>query len=207
MQISRIDASFVKSFCSSELILLAIFAILALDLPASILGSKHFSTRGGSILIIYFMKLKEKIISDLKEAMKAGDALRRDTLRMLDSAIKNVEIEKKKREEGLSEEETFEVISRAVKQRQDSIRQFIDGGRPELAEKEREELDVLMLYMPEQLDEDAVRKVIKEAISSTEAKSASDMGKVMGIAMGKLKGQADGNKVRKIVSEELEKLC
>jgi uncharacterized protein YqeY len=153
------------------------------------------------------MTLKEKIISDLKEAMKAGDVLRRDTLRMLDSAIKNVEIEKKKREEGLSDDETFEVISRAVKQRQDSIKQFIDGGRPELAEKEKEELDILMIYMPEQLDDEAVRNVVKESLSATGAKSAADMGKVMGVAMGKLKGQADGNKVRQIVSEELEKLC
>lgn len=153
------------------------------------------------------MKLKEKITSDLKEAMKAGDALRRDTLRMLDSAIKNVEIEKKKREEGLSEDETLEVISRAVKQRQDSIKQFIDGGRPELAEKEQEELAVLMVYMPEQLDDSVVRKIVEEVIFTTGAKSAADMGKVMGVVMGRLKGQADGNKVRQIVSEELEKNC
>lgn len=153
------------------------------------------------------MKLKEKITSDLKEAMKAGDALRRDTLRMLDSAIKNVEIEKKKREEGLNEDETLEVISRAVKQRQDSIKQFIDGGRPELAEKEQEELTILMVYMPEQLDDNVVRKIVEEVISTTGAKSAADTGKVMGAVMGKLKGQADGNKVRQIVSEELEKNC
>jgi len=152
------------------------------------------------------MKLKEKITSDLKGAMKAGDVLRRDTLRMLDSAIKNVEIEKKKRETGLEEEEVLEVVSRAVKQRQDSIKQYEDGGRPELAQKEKEELDILMEYMPEQLDDDAIRSAVTEIIAATGAASASDMGKVMGAVMAKVKGQADGNKVRQIVSEELEKI-
>lgn len=152
------------------------------------------------------MKLKEKITSDLKGAMKAGDVLRRDTLRMLDSAIKNVEIEKKKRETGLEEEEVLEVVSRAVKQRQDSIKQYEDGGRPELAQKEKEELDILMEYMPEQLDDDAIRSAVAEVIAATGAASPSDMGKVMGAVMAKVKGQADGNKVRQIVSEELEKI-
>lgn len=155
---------------------------------------------------IKFMKLKEKITSDLKGAMKAGDVLRRDTLRMLDSAIKNVEIEKKKRETGLEEEEVLEVVSRAVKQRQDSIKQYEDGGRPELAQKEKEELDILMEYMPEQLDDDAIRSAVAEVIAATGAASPSDMGKVMGAVMTKVKGQADGNKVRQIVSEELEKI-
>ena len=152
------------------------------------------------------MSLKQKIQSDLKEAMKAGDVLRRDTLRMLDSAIKNVEIEKKKRETGLGEEEILEVVSRAVKQRQDSIKQYEDGGRPELAQKEKEELNILMEYMPEQLDDDAIRSAVVEAIVAAGAVSVSDMGKVMGVVMAKIKGQADGNKVRQIVAEELAKI-
>lgn len=152
------------------------------------------------------MTLKEKITSDLKEAMKAGETKRRDTLRLLDSAIKNSEIEKKKREEGLSDEEVLEVITRAVKQRQDSIKQFEDGGRPELAEGEKEELAILMPYLPEQLSDDEVTKFVEEAITETGAKSAADLGKVMGIAMGKMKGKADGNLVRKIASEILSKM-
>jgi len=150
------------------------------------------------------MTFKQKIIADLKEAMKAGDTVKRDTLRMLDSAIKNVEIEKKKREEGLTDEEILEVVSRSVKQRKDSIEQFVSGGRPELAEKERVEIAILMQYMPEQMSEEKVREVVKEIITQTGATSKADIGKVMGQAMGKLKGQADGNLVKKIAEEMLQ---
>lgn len=152
------------------------------------------------------MTLKEKIISDLKEAMKAGDTKKRDTLRLLDSAVKNTEIEKKKRETGLSDEEVLEVISRAVKQRQDSIKQFEEGGRPELAEGEKEELAILMPYLPEQLSEEKIRQVVEETIFQMEAKSSADLGKVMGSVMGKLKGRADGNLVRIIANEILSKM-
>lgn len=150
------------------------------------------------------MNLKEKIISDLKDAMRSGDTVKRDTLRFLDSAIKNAEIEKKKKETGLNDEEILEVIARSVKQRNDSIKQYIDGGRPELADKEKAELEILMPYLPKQLSEDEIRKVVKEIISSAGTVSASDMGKVMGQAMRKLKGKADGNIVKKIVGEELQ---
>ena len=147
--------------------------------------------------------LKQKIISDLKEAMKSGDTFKRDTLRMLDSMIKNTEIEKLKKEEGLSDAEVQEVIARAVKQRKDSVAQYTSGGRPELAEKENQEIEILMGYMPEQMGEDKVREVVKEIIAQTGATSKADIGKVMGTAMGKLKGQADGNVVKKIAEELL----
>lgn len=149
------------------------------------------------------MSLKEKITQDLKDAMKSGDSFKRDTLRLLDSAIKNAEIEKKKRETGLGDEEILEVVSRAVKQRNDSIRQFIDGGRPELAEKEKAELEIIKAYLPEQLGEDEIRLVVKEIIAGAGEVKPSDMGKIMGQAMGKLKGKADGNIVKKIVGEEI----
>lgn len=151
------------------------------------------------------MTLKEQIIADLKEAMKAGDTVRRDTLRMLDSMVKNTEIEKKKRETGLSDEEVLEVIAKAVKQRQDSIRQFEEGGRPELAEKEKEEIAVLQPYLPAQLSDDALAAIVLEVITQTGAQSAADLGKVMGQVMGKVKGQADGNRVREMVKSQLEK--
>jgi uncharacterized protein len=150
------------------------------------------------------MNLKEKIIGDLKDAMKAGDTAKRDTLRLIDNAIKNTEIEKKKRETGLSEEEILEVLGRAVKQRQDSIKQFSDGGRPELAAKEQTELDIIMPYLPAQLSEDEIRVIVKTIIAETGAAGMSDIGKVMGQAMGKMKGKADGNVVKKIVGEELK---
>ena len=148
--------------------------------------------------------LKEKIIADLKDAMKSGDAKKRDTLRLLDSAIKNTEIEKKKREEGLSDEEIVEVVARSIKQRKDSVSQYEAGGRPELAENEKAEIAILSVYMPEQLGEDEIRKVVKEIMATTGMSSKSEMGKVMGQAMSKLKGQADGNAVKKIVEEELQ---
>ncbi|HRY28154.1 MAG TPA: GatB/YqeY domain-containing protein [Candidatus Moranbacteria bacterium] len=150
------------------------------------------------------MSLKEKITADLKDAMKSGDAKKRDTLRLLDSAIKNTEIEKKKRETGLSDEEIIEVVARSIKQRKDSVAQYEAGGRPELAENEKAEIEILSVYMPEQMSEEKIREAVKEIIAATGMTSKADMGKVMGQAMGKLKGQADGNVVKKIVEEELQ---
>lgn len=149
------------------------------------------------------MSLKKQIIEDLKQAMKSGDTMKRDTLRMLDSMIKNVEIEKKKREEGLADKEVEQVISRAIKQRKDATAQFKAGGRPELAEKEEKEANILLSYMPEQMSEDELRRQIKAVINETGAIGKSDMGRVMGAAMKSLKGRSDGQTVKKIVEEEL----
>jgi len=151
------------------------------------------------------MTLKEQIILDLKTAMKAGDAVRRDTLRLIDSAIKNVEIEKNKREVGLTEEEILEVIARAVKQRQDSIRQFEAGGRPDLAEKEKIELEIIVPYLPAQLSQAEIETVVTEILATSENPTLADLGKIMGQAMAQLKGKADGNLVREIVKSQLEK--
>jgi uncharacterized protein YqeY len=149
--------------------------------------------------------LKQQLLDDLKMAMKSGDVAKRDALRMLDSMIKNVEIEKQKRETGLTDEETLEVIGRAVKQRKDAAAQYITGGRVDLAEKEQLEIEILSAYLPAQLDEVTVRETVKAVIAQVGAINIADMGKVMGSAMGKLKGQADGNLVKKIVEEELKK--
>lgn len=150
------------------------------------------------------MSLKQTIAEDLKTAMKAGEALKRDTLRMLDSMIKNVEIEKMKKETGLDDTEVIEVICRAIKQRKDSVAQYESGGRPELAEKEKAEMEILSVYMPAQLSAEKISEMVKEVIVTTGATSKADMGKVMGLAMGKLKGQADGNVVKKMVEEQLQ---
>jgi len=135
--------------------------------------------------------------------MKAGDTLKRDTLRMLESMIKNAEIEKMKKEEGLTDAEVIEVMSRAVKQRRDSVEQFEKGNRADLADKEKKEIEIISAYLPEQLGEEKVREIVKEVIAQTGASSKADMGRVMGQAMGRLKGQADGNAVKKIVEELL----
>lgn len=150
------------------------------------------------------MELKLKILADLKSAMKAGDAFRRDVLRFLDSAIKNVEIEKKKRETGLTDEEVLEVLARLVKQRKDSITQYEAGGRADLADKEKQELEILLAYLPEQMGEEKVREIVQGVVAQFGAATKADMGKIMGAAMGKLKGQADGNLVKKIVEEILQ---
>ena len=151
------------------------------------------------------MSLKEKITSDLKEAMKAGDTVRRDTLRLIDSAIKNVEIEKQKRETGLSDEEVLEVLGRAVKQRQDSIRQFEAGGRPDLAENEKVELEIIVPYLPAQLSPAEIEAEVAQVLATSENPTLADLGKIMGQVMARLKGKADGNLVREIVKSKLEK--
>lgn len=150
------------------------------------------------------MPLKDIIYADMKAAMKEGNAIKRDTLRMLDSMIKNTEIEKLKKEEGLSDEEVLAVIARAVKQRRDSVEQYKVGGRVDLAEKESKEIEILAAYMPAQLGEDKVREIVQAVIAETGAASTADMGKVMGQAMNRLKGQVDGNVVKKMVEEELK---
>lgn len=149
------------------------------------------------------MSLKKQILEDLKNAMKSGDTLKRDSLRMLDAMIKNTEIEKMKKEEGLTDAETVEVLSRAVKQRRDSAEQYEKGGRQDLADKEKKEIEIISAYLPEQLGEDKIREIIKEVIAQTGATAKADIGKVMGQAMGKLKGRADGNAVKKIAEELL----
>ncbi|MBU2028298.1 GatB/YqeY domain-containing protein [Patescibacteria group bacterium] len=150
------------------------------------------------------MSLKQKINADLLTAMKAGDTLKRDVLRMLDAMIKNTEIEKLKKEEGLDDSEVQAVISRAVKQRKDAVVQYIAGNRPELAEKENKEIEILLEYLPKQMSEEEVQKVVAEIIAQVGATSKADIGKVMGPVMGKLKGLADGNLVKKIVEEKLK---
>lgn len=149
--------------------------------------------------------LKQTILDELKAAMKAGDTVKRDTLRMLDSMVKNVEIEKQKRETGLSDEEVLEVIGRAVKQRKDASAQYTAGGRQDLVEKENQEIAILATYLPAQLDEATVRETVKAVIVQVGATGMAEIGKVMGPVMGKLKGQADGTLVKKIVEEELGK--
>ncbi len=148
------------------------------------------------------MLLKEKINSDLKEALKAGNAEKRDTLRFIVSAIKNAEIEKIKKEEGLNDEEVIEVVSRQIKQRKDSVEQYKKGNRPDLAEKENKEIEILLKYLPKQLSEEEIRKEVKKTILQIGASSAN-FGKIMGEAMRNLKGKADGNAVKKILQEEL----
>ena len=149
------------------------------------------------------MTLKEQILNDLKDALKSGDELKRDTLRFLQSAIKNSEIEKKKKDTGLSDEEIVDVLRKSVKQRNDSIEQYEKGNRPELAEKEKKEMEIIAAYLPAQMSEEEVKKVVLETIAQMNA-TKKDFGKVMGTLSGKLKGKADGAMIKKIVDGELK---
>ncbi|OGD35793.1 hypothetical protein A2W39_03390 [Candidatus Azambacteria bacterium RIFCSPHIGHO2_01_46_10] len=153
----------------------------------------------------------QKIQSDLKETFKTGDELKRSVLRMLISAIYNKQIEKRTREKTgrdveLTEEELLGVISSEAKKRKDASEQFEKGGRPELAAKEKSELDMLMAYLPAQMSEEELRAKVKEAIAKSGAKSEKDFGKVMAALMRETKGRAEGGAVSKIVKEEMAKL-
>lgn len=144
--------------------------------------------------------LEEQIKDDLKTAMRAGDALRRDTLRMLIAALKNERIE---RGEDLDEDAVQAVVRRGVKSRKDSASQYRDADRPELAEKEEAEIGVLEGYLPQQMDEAATAAAVDAAIAETGAAEKCDIGKVMKAVMAKHKGLVDGKLVNRLASEKL----
>ena len=152
--------------------------------------------------------LKDKIQQDVKDALKAGDSQKRVTLGMVLGVIKNKELEKRAKlgkEEGseVTDDEVLAVIKSEVKKRKEAAEQYEKGGRDELAQKEKEELAILMEYMPEQMSEDAVKVEVKKVIEEIGAKDIKEMGKVMNQVMARLKGKADGGMVSKIVKEEL----
>lgn len=146
---------------------------------------------------------KQQLQDDLKQSMLARDAERTSVLRMILSSVNYYEINKGGAGYEATEEDVMTVIQNQAKQRRDSIEQFTAGNRPELAAKEKQELDIIQVYLPEQMGEEEIRKLVKEAISSTGATTPQDMGKVMGALMPATKGKADGGLVSKLVREEL----
>ncbi|MEP1307102.1 MAG: GatB/YqeY domain-containing protein [Balneola sp.] len=150
------------------------------------------------------MALKEQILEDLKTAMKAKDKDRLQVLRSIKAKLQEKEIaERKDGEATLSEEQAISVLMKAAKQRKESIAQFEDGDRKDLADKEKMELAIIEEYLPKMLTEGEVREVVAKKISELGASGPQDMGKVMGPIMGLLKGKADGGLVSKVVKEEL----
>ena len=160
--------------------------------------------------------LKDKLQQDVKDALKSGNAEKRMVLGMVLSAVKSRELEKRgklskteadsaklEEQSKLNDEEIVEVLSSEIKKRKDSIEQFNKGGRPELAEKEQKEIDMLVEYMPEQMSEEAVKEEIKKAIAQTGASGPKDMGKVMGAISAKIKGKFDGSRASALVKEQL----
>jgi uncharacterized protein YqeY len=146
------------------------------------------------------VSLRDRIQTDVTAAMRTGDALRRDVLRMVQNAAYNLE---KRDGKPLSDDDYAAVVAREVKTRRESVEAFRSGGREDLAAKEEAEIAILTEYQPEQLGDDELRPLIDEAIAATGASSARDMGKVMGWLSPKTRGRAEGRHVSELVAASL----
>lgn len=150
------------------------------------------------------MTLKEQIQADFKEAFKAREMERKNTLSTLISEIKNKEIEVGEREKGLSDEGVLAVIQTAVKRHKDSIEQFKAGGREDLVANEEVELTILEKYLPAQMNDEDLQAEVKQILEEIGVQTKADLGKAMGATMARLKGKADGNRVKKMVESLLK---
>ena len=148
------------------------------------------------------MSLQERLLSDMKEAMRAKEAgkLRLTVIRMVRASIKNAEINNKR---DLNDEEVLEILAREVKQRRDALPEYEKANRQDMVDNLKEEIKILQEYLPEQLTEAEITQLVQEAIEQVGANSPKDMGKVMGNLMPKVKGKADGKLVNKIVKDLL----
>lgn len=146
------------------------------------------------------MLLKERLMEDMKDAMKKGEQIKLSAIRMVRAGIKNKEIELIRE---LKDEDVIDVIKTAIKQRKDSFAQFLSGKRMDLAEREKKEIEILSVYLPEQMGEEDIRKRVREVILEIGASTSRDMGKVMKLIMPELKGRADGQLINKVVQEML----
>ncbi|MFJ7975003.1 GatB/YqeY domain-containing protein [Peribacillus sp. JNUCC 23] len=146
------------------------------------------------------MSLLERLNNDMKQAMKNKEKDKLSVIRMLKSSLQNEEL--KKREE-LTDDEELTVLSRELKQRKDSLQEFENAGRIDLVDKVRTEIDYVEAYMPEQLSEEEISEIVKNTIEEVKASSKTDMGRVMGALMPKVKGKADGSLVNKLVQQHL----
>jgi len=140
--------------------------------------------------------LRDQVSNDMKAAMKAKETEKRDALRLLLSAFKQVEVDERKE---LSDEDVNKIIQKQVKQRQDSAAQYKEAGRDDLLEKEESEIAIFMAYMPKQLDDSELKSAVKTIVEKVGATSMKDMGKVMGMASKELAGKADGKRINECV--------
>jgi uncharacterized protein YqeY len=146
------------------------------------------------------MGLEERLIEEMKQAMKSNDRTRLSTIRMIRSTVKNKEIELRK---PLEDDAILRVIQGMVKKNEDSIEQFKAGGRMDLVEKETKEIEIMKSFLPQPLSREEVLKVIDQTIEETKASSLKDLGKVMKTVMPKLGGKVDGALVNQLVKERL----
>ncbi|MDK2794038.1 MAG: uncharacterized protein PWP75_667 [Caldanaerobacter sp.] len=147
------------------------------------------------------MTLKERIYKDMVEAMKSKDAFKKNILSMVRAAILQVEKDTQKE---LDDEGVISVISKEIKQRKEVLPEYEKSGRQDLVDKAKKEIEIMESYLPEQLSEEEIEEMVKKVIEETGTKSKSDIGKVMGKIMPMVKGRADGNLVREIVTRHLE---
>ena len=144
--------------------------------------------------------MKEELLQDLKEAMKNKDTLRKDTITMLRAAILQVEKDSQK---VLNDDEICAIVAKEVKKRKESVKEYEDAGREDIADNLKKEIEILSKYLTEQLTEEEIRKMVEDAIVESGAASPRDMGKVMSILRPKTAGKADGKLVSDIVKEKL----
>lgn len=146
------------------------------------------------------MSLKDQIFADMKTAMRAKDTSLLESIRMLRAAVQRKEVDDQAE---IGDVEVLAILQKQIKQSQDAIKQFTDGDRPDLAEKEQVHVDNLKGYLPEQLGDDEIAEAVAAAIASTGAESMKDMGKVMGVLKGQLQGKADMGKVSGVIKAKL----
>lgn len=147
--------------------------------------------------------LSQQLTDDMKEAMRSKDKVALNTIRMLKSSVKNAAIEKGGADAELNDSEIVNVIRKEVKKRQDSIEQYEEAGRSELAEGEKAEIEVLQKYLPTPLSDDEVEKAVEEAIAEIGATSKKEMGQVMKLLQEKTAGRADGKTLSQAVAKRL----
>ncbi len=146
------------------------------------------------------MGLEERLVDEMKQAMKSNDKLRLSTIRMARSAIKNREIDQRKK---LDDDDVLRVIQGMVRRGEESVQQFQAGGRMDLVEKEQKEIEILKSFFPPALSQEEILKFIEQSIEETQASSLKDLGKVMKSLMPKLGGKVDGRMINQLVKEKL----
>ena len=146
------------------------------------------------------MSLKEQLKEDLKTAMREKEVVKRDSIRAINTMIKQIEVDERRE---IDDEEVIKLIQRGIKQREEAITQYSAASRDDLVQKEQEQVDIFMLYLPAQVSDDELEDGMKEIISQTGAVSMKDMGKVMGIATKKFAGVADGKRINEMVKKLL----
>ena len=146
------------------------------------------------------MSLKEKLNEDLKQAMRDKEVVKRDSIRAINTMIKQIEVDERR---VLDDAEVIKLVQRGIKQREEAISQYSAAGRNDLVEKEQSQIDVFMIYLPKQLNDEELEAGMRDVIQEVKAESIKDMGKVMGAASKKFAGVADGKRINEMVKKLL----